>query len=564
MRMDKIARQFVMCALMMTLWATGARAALTGYWTLDDLTTGVTNAGTDGATSDLSVGGNPVATTGFIGSGAIAFDGTGDMLSTNTASNAADDLAAYGFTLSGWFKVAAAPANRYTVFGVSNLASGSLYYGGGVFSNGTNYLMTRNPTFDAAPFDTDGPNVADNQWHQLTGVYTSNTLVQMYVDGKLVSTDTAAQTFSSAVDTLSIGGIRRSNANASTPTDPMIGSIDDVGLFNTSLKAADVALVNGLGRTASAGLDQLAPAQALFSGRIGSTATVAGATWKKVSSLSGVTGDYSGTSAGGDAKITLNNSGFGIERASVGNVFVEDPFAYSPGALNTKNAEWAATSGGGFTVENHGLNHPNLLNESGLDATAKNARSTIDLNHTFGNADETVFLSFLMQTSSNSQNNDAAGSFFTIELYDGATRKYAVGLLRGDGNTASAQFEQRAYDLSNTATPDLGVFTSDVALIVVKFVFSNLGDALTIDAWLNPNGETDFNAVSNRISIASGAFNFDKLAMAAAATAAPGATGVTFDEIRVAGSAPLVTTIPAPAALPAGLALMSLLWIRRR
>ena len=89
------------------------------------------------------------------------------------------------------------------------------------------------------------------------------------------------------------------------------GSIDDVGVYNNALNATDMAMVNGLGRTGGIGLDQLDEAQTLWS--VGGTAVIGGATWQKVTGLSGSLGDYSGTVAGGDATIVLDGSGNGLQ-----------------------------------------------------------------------------------------------------------------------------------------------------------------------------------------------------------------------------------------------------------
>ncbi|MCX6998432.1 MAG: PEP-CTERM sorting domain-containing protein [Kiritimatiellaeota bacterium] len=92
------------------------------------------------------------------------------------------------------------------------------------------------------------------------------------------------------------------------------GTIDDVGVFNNATDAAGIALVNGLGRTGGIGLDQLSAAQTLWGGSVGGTATVGGATWeKKASGLGAALGDWSGSVAGGNAKIVLDGSGYGLQ-----------------------------------------------------------------------------------------------------------------------------------------------------------------------------------------------------------------------------------------------------------
>ena len=83
------------------LLAAPTRAALTAYYSLDNLTDGLLNLGTDGATSDLSAAdaaSTPTAVPGLIG-GALHFDGN-DVLRALTAGNAGDDIASYPFSMS--------------------------------------------------------------------------------------------------------------------------------------------------------------------------------------------------------------------------------------------------------------------------------------------------------------------------------------------------------------------------------------------------------------------------------------------------------------------------------
>ena len=220
-------------------------------------------------------------------------------------------------------------------------------------------------------------------------------------------------------------------------------------------------------------------------------------------------------------------------------VYLDEPFDYRVGPLNAGGSAWT----GDFDVVSPGLSDgSHLIAAVNAAQGAYAQRSYIDLDAIRSDASNTIYISFLAQFSSN-----AGNPFHAIELYDGPTRRYAIGLLRNDGDSNSARFEHRAYDLDNTATPDLGAFNTEVNLFVVKLAYANQGDMLTIDAWLNPDGATDFEAASNRIRMSRGAFRFDRLAMAAFATDAP----VTFDEIRVAEKPPAwfadtVNVSPAP------------------
>ena len=170
---------------------------------------------------------------------------------------------------------------------------------------------------------------------------------------------------------------------------------------------------------------------------------------------------------------------FSLSHASRADLM--EQFDYTAGQdVNAANSAWST----GFDIVSPGLQHASLDGETGNAAQENQSnRSTISLGATYGDENETVYLSFLARFTS--IDNDP---FNTIELYNGGTREYAIGLLRNDGNASDEQFEHRDYDLANSSTPDLGVFNTNVNLFVVKFTYTSGGDALTIDAWLIRGG----------------------------------------------------------------------------
>ncbi len=190
------------------------------------------------------------------------------------------------------------------------------------------------------------------------------------------------------------------------------------------------------------------------------------------------------------------------------------------------------------------------------------------LGTTIGTSNGTVYLSFLMATSSNAFSGDSLGTFRTIELYnngvgadDSGGRVYAAGLLRGDGNSNSAQFEQRHYAQANTVSPDLGAFNANTNLFVVKFNFTNSGANYTADAWLNPTNSTDFTSANNRITGTN--LNFNAYGLASFADPASGAAS--FDEIIFTDDLADLNLVPEPssAALFGILGVLGLLRRRR-
>lgn len=282
---------------------------LRGYWTLDDLTTGIENQGTDGATSDMTAQGPLTVTSGIIGS-ALVFNGTTTLLRAQTAGNAADDLTAYPFSLSVWVRKAPGDPDgdgHNFAIGMSQASHNARAYGAGIEqSTGRGAVVTRNTSFDSHP---GGSDIVDGQWHHIAGVFNSTSSIQLFVDGKLVTTDTSAQTFSSNVDSLFIGGVIRSTTDL---VSRFGGAIDDVGLFEDSLTAADVAVVNGLGQIAGFGLDLFDDAQTLVLANPGTTTFFGEQIWMRAEGLSGITGDFGGSIAGGDAFIVTSDSGSGL------------------------------------------------------------------------------------------------------------------------------------------------------------------------------------------------------------------------------------------------------------
>jgi hypothetical protein len=293
--------------------------SLVAYYTLDDLGAGVSNLGTDGATSDLSppsAAATPTVIPGLIGDGALGFDGN-DILRTIITGNAGDDIIAYGFTMSIWISSVTLDTSRDTVMTISDRAAGDKYYGVGVQTVGTApnqvaqpELVRRNGNF--TELDATGTvNANGADWINVVAIFGTSG-AELYVGGKLSNTANGAPTFVTTLDTLSVGGFLR-NGSTTTPTDPFFGNADDIGLWDNALVASDVALINGLGLLGGIGLDQIDEAQALNSMATGATGVIGGFQWQKVTGLSGTTGDFGGSFAGQNAFIVTAPDGSGIQ-----------------------------------------------------------------------------------------------------------------------------------------------------------------------------------------------------------------------------------------------------------
>jgi len=228
------------------------------------------------------------------------------------------------------------------------------------------------------------------------------------------------------------------------------------------------------------------------------------------------------------------------------SVIMHEQFSYADEAAF--DADYS--NGGNATEFNPtGMTSPNLIGEAGGSARVYDERPGRSIGTTFGDEDETVFVSFLMQSDTNDGwAADTKGIYRVFELYNGGNtsngsgRVYTIGLLRTLGDTTSGQFEHQ----SGGSNPDLGDFNTDVNLFVAKFAFTNGGTNFTVDAWLNPTTATDFNADSNRIT--GTGLQFDAFAMASFAHPET-SSYANFDEIMFSTSATDIVLVPEPGSL---------------
>jgi hypothetical protein len=271
-------------AIVLALGVGSAQAALISHWTFDsDMNDSA------GSNHGTAFNGAAAGAPGIIGGGALALNGVNQYV--NVGSDSTLNITGL-ITISMWVNLNNTPDNMgFYTRGEWNHGHSLLTHGGG-----NPPLWTNN--------NIEGGKLFTGTWYQIAKTY-DGTTARLYIDGKEVVSgtfDTGAVSTSAATW---IGGESQHNRYF------VDGFIDDVGVYSTAFTATDLALVNGLGRTGGIGLDQLSAAQALWSG--GGTATIGGATWQKVTGLSGSLGDYSGTVADLDATIVLDGSGGGLQ-----------------------------------------------------------------------------------------------------------------------------------------------------------------------------------------------------------------------------------------------------------
>ncbi len=286
--------------------ATPASATLVAHWTFD--TDGTDSAGSN----NTSLNGGAAVNTGtfMLGGGSLGGQGSGGRLDglddqAITGSNSGISGSA-ARTISVWFKAPTdpgAPDDAPTMVGLGNSSGTGTRFdlrlsnsAGNITSNYGDYLRLEGQ--GTSRMTSSGTGVTDDLWHNLVVSFGGTTFnnATMYLDGKAVTTLSGSTT---AVNTsaapLVVGG---SNHTADTERN-FYGFLDDIGLWSNASSAEGAALLNGLGRIGDNDLSWLDEAQGLWAGNIGDTAAINGATWEKVTGLTGTLGDWAGPGANG-------------------------------------------------------------------------------------------------------------------------------------------------------------------------------------------------------------------------------------------------------------------------
>ena len=169
----------------------------------------------------------PTALSGWAGQGDI-LDGMNDYVGNN-----AQLVSVYPFTMSAWFNTATAEtATTKMIFTLVDKDVQDIQYGIGLTLDNKARVAAR----DTTTYEVNSVSaVNDGKWHLIVGVYVSNTVKHLYLDGVFIGTLTTSVTYNSAVDRFSIG-----RYGDSTPGQYFPGLIDDVRIFSRALSADEV------------------------------------------------------------------------------------------------------------------------------------------------------------------------------------------------------------------------------------------------------------------------------------------------------------------------------------
>lgn len=317
-------------AAALVLGAGQAPAVLVAHWTFDA-------DGTDssGSSYDTTLhGGAAINGSGGRIGGALALDGVNDFASTHTGTSSTWDgiTGSNARSISLWINAdggaqATTPNDILVGWGgVDNTARNRYDFGLG---NSNDSKLRSEINSSSAESSTATINLRDGLWHHVTLSYAAAaTSVSFFVDGTLYQTVTYSATPVATTD-VNLGvylgtGVREgSGSNGLAIQTAQNGNalrfwqglIDDAGIWNSAITAADAALINGLGRIGDNDLSVLGTAATLWGGLVDDTAVINGATWQKVTGLGGVLGDWSqvGGANGIGSFIVLDGSGAGIQ-----------------------------------------------------------------------------------------------------------------------------------------------------------------------------------------------------------------------------------------------------------
>jgi LruC domain-containing protein len=150
-------------------------------------------------------------------------------------------IVSFPFTFSAWFKTSGAGPEDHdmVLVNIADPSVSNVYYG--IFlernGNGTKWKPAiRSRNGGALKTTKRNMNLADDTWHQVTGVYTADRKRILYVDGVQQATPAAKIDFNTDAVILSIG-----RWGDSSPKSYFNGLIDNVCVWNTALSEADVA-----------------------------------------------------------------------------------------------------------------------------------------------------------------------------------------------------------------------------------------------------------------------------------------------------------------------------------
>ncbi len=220
---------------------------LLAHWTLDD-GGGTTAADQSGNGYHGTLDGDPLWSDGQLG-GAVDFDGAGDHINVGLGPAI---VGTGGFTVSAWVR---SSANSNQVIVQQRSSAG---YNGQYQLHLTAAGKVRFWTFGGTygPIAESSATINDGQWHHVVGVREDDGTTKIYIDGAVDGSKAGAPRPLIPIDVY-LGADMRGHSSF------LIGSLDDVRIYNRALSAAELAGVgNRAGFSAAANLAVSIPSTA--------------------------------------------------------------------------------------------------------------------------------------------------------------------------------------------------------------------------------------------------------------------------------------------------------------
>ncbi|MCK5679510.1 hypothetical protein KAI46_01710, partial [bacterium] len=216
--------------------------SLVAHYKLDE-TSGTTAVDSTGRNNGTIIGSGPTwtdgAPDGLNPSGALDFPGGDGDFGYVDCGNASLDITG-SRTVAAWVKIDAWGADWTGV-----ITKGDVPGNYDLIRNGSSNNLGFYIADSAGGFCVGDDNVADGQWHHVTGVYDSAGMMYMYVDGVLdasISVTGGATTMNN--QPLVLNGLNDGNTGWDN-TRHIDGKIDDVRIYNYVLSASEIAYLAG-------------------------------------------------------------------------------------------------------------------------------------------------------------------------------------------------------------------------------------------------------------------------------------------------------------------------------
>ncbi len=287
--------------------------SLTGLYKLDESSGSVlTNSGSSGATQNgafqgygADPGTNPTRVSGFIGTGALDFNGTSDVARLGDPQVLFGSATNLAVSTGLWF-------NADTVSSSGRLATFLSTSDGTAFSLGVDSTGVLQGIYHDGTSSSTVPgttSLAADTWYHAAFTHASGATgaYNLYLNGVLEATTT--------------GGLRAFGARSpvgafdnfgSTPSAYLDGSLDDIGTWARAVTGKEVAAIHAMGRFEALSLDSPSTESLITAFDTTGSTLINGNQWQYTTGLTGVQGTTGGT-ANSNAFVILDGSGNGMQ-----------------------------------------------------------------------------------------------------------------------------------------------------------------------------------------------------------------------------------------------------------